>query len=50
MPRLEVITPANVDAAIGIRVRSDQEHAVEPVAVSLAEAYIRPPASPDAGA
>ncbi|MGW6542052.1 GNAT family N-acetyltransferase [Streptomyces massasporeus] len=38
-PRLEVITPANLDAALGIRVRPDQEHAVAPVVKSLAEAY-----------
>ena len=37
--RLEPITPANVEAAMGIRVRPDQEHLVEPVATSLAEAY-----------
>ncbi|MEU6575615.1 GNAT family N-acetyltransferase [Streptomyces sp. NPDC046805] len=41
-PRLEEITPRNLDAALGIRVRPDQEHAVEPVAHSLAEAYVRP--------
>ncbi|MGW2417778.1 GNAT family N-acetyltransferase [Streptomyces sp. NPDC001709] len=41
-PRLEEITPANFDAAIGIRIRPDQEHAVEPVVKSLAEAYVRP--------
>jgi diamine N-acetyltransferase len=41
-PRLEEVTPRNVEAAIGIRVRPDQEHAVEPVAHSLAEAYVRP--------
>lgn len=38
-PRLEPITPANVDAALAVRVRSDQEHHVDPVAKSLAEAY-----------
>jgi diamine N-acetyltransferase len=37
--RLEPITPANVEAAMGIRVRPDQGHLVEPVATSLAEAY-----------
>ena len=37
--RLEPITPADVEAAMGIRVRPDQEHLVEPVATSLAEAY-----------
>ena len=41
-PRLEEITPRNLDAALGIRIRPDQEHAVEPVAHSLAEAYVRP--------
>ena len=42
-PRLEEITTRNLDAALGIRIRPDQEHAVEPVAYSLAEAYVRPP-------
>ncbi|MGW4380172.1 GNAT family N-acetyltransferase [Kitasatospora sp. NPDC004531] len=37
--RLEPITPANVDAAIALRVRPDQEHLVDPVVKSLAEAY-----------
>ncbi|MEU6088853.1 GNAT family N-acetyltransferase [Streptomyces sp. NPDC047085] len=41
-PRLETITTANLDAALAVRVRPDQEHAVEPVAHSLAEAYVRP--------
>ncbi|MEU1850316.1 GNAT family N-acetyltransferase [Streptomyces sp. NPDC019990] len=41
-PRLEKITPANLDAALGIRVRPDQEHAVAPVVKSLAEAYVHP--------
>ncbi|WP_328862750.1 GNAT family N-acetyltransferase [Streptomyces sp. NBC_00306] len=36
---LREITPANVDAAIGLRVRPDQEHLVAPVVKSLAEAY-----------
>ncbi|MFJ8655195.1 GNAT family N-acetyltransferase [Streptomyces rochei] len=40
--RLEEITPANFEAATGIRVRPDQEHAVEPVTTSLAEAYLHP--------
>jgi diamine N-acetyltransferase len=35
------ITPANLAAAIGLKVRADQEHLVEPVAESLAEAYVR---------
>ncbi|MGW3202720.1 GNAT family N-acetyltransferase [Streptomyces sp. NPDC001135] len=41
-PRLEEVTPANFDAAIGIRIRPDQEHAVRPVVQSLAEAYVHP--------
>jgi len=41
-PHLEEITSRNLDAALGIRIRPDQEHAVEPVAHSLAEAYVRP--------
>ncbi|MEU6660958.1 GNAT family N-acetyltransferase [Streptomyces sp. NPDC046821] len=40
--RLEKITPANLDLALGVKVRPDQEHLVEPVAHSLAEAYVRP--------
>jgi diamine N-acetyltransferase len=40
--RLEQITPRTIDAAIGIRVRPDQEHAVAPVVGSLAEAYVHP--------
>lgn len=39
---LEDITPSNFEAAIGISVRRDQEHAVEPVVKSLAEAYVHP--------
>lgn len=42
-PRLEEITTANLEAALAVRVRPDQEHAVAPVAHSLAEAYVRPP-------
>jgi len=38
-PRLEAITPANVEAATAVRVRADQERFVTPVAHSLAEAY-----------
>ncbi|GAA2224452.1 GNAT family N-acetyltransferase [Micromonospora olivasterospora] len=38
-PRLEEITPDNVEAACELRVRPDQEHLVAPVAKSLAEAY-----------
>ncbi|MFI6821314.1 GNAT family N-acetyltransferase [Micromonospora sp. NPDC050187] len=41
-PRLEKITPGTVDAACDLRVRPDQEHLVEPVARSLAEAYAWP--------
>jgi diamine N-acetyltransferase len=40
--RLEEITPRNFEAAIGIRVRPDQEFAVSPVRKSLAEAYVHP--------
>ncbi|MDQ0714295.1 diamine N-acetyltransferase [Streptomyces luteogriseus] len=40
--RLEEITPRNLDAALGIHVRPDQEHAVAPVVKSLAEAYVHP--------
>ncbi|MER6564992.1 GNAT family N-acetyltransferase [Streptomyces sp. NPDC001093] len=40
--RLEEVTPANLDAAIGLRIRPDQEHAVAPVVKSLAEAYVHP--------
>ncbi|MEG3627461.1 GNAT family N-acetyltransferase [Streptomyces poriticola] len=39
-PRLEEITAGNLEAALAVRVRPDQEHAVEPVAQSLAEAYV----------
>ncbi|WP_351222179.1 GNAT family N-acetyltransferase [Streptomyces sp. NPDC002133] len=41
-PRLEKITPGNLDAAIGLKVRPDQEHLVAPVVKSLAEAYVHP--------
>ncbi|GGX59686.1 GNAT family N-acetyltransferase [Streptomyces minutiscleroticus] len=41
-PRLEKITPGNLDAAIALKVRSDQEHLVAPVVKSLAEAYVHP--------
>ncbi|MEU2112166.1 GNAT family N-acetyltransferase [Streptomyces sp. NPDC019507] len=37
--RLEKITPDNVEAALKLRVRPEQDTNVEPVAVSLAEAY-----------
>ncbi|MFJ9376198.1 GNAT family N-acetyltransferase [Streptomyces sp. NPDC101455] len=39
-PRLEEITPNNFEAAVGIRVRPDQEFAVSPVMKSLAQAYV----------
>ena len=38
-PRLEKITPANVEAACRLHVRPDQERFATPVAESLAEAY-----------
>jgi diamine N-acetyltransferase len=41
-PRLEEITPRNIEAALAIRVRPGQEHAVSPVVKSLAEAYVHP--------
>ncbi|AYN40715.1 GNAT family N-acetyltransferase [Streptomyces dangxiongensis] len=41
-PRLEEVTPENLDTAVGIRVRPGQEHAVSPVVTSLAEAYVHP--------
>ncbi|MFI7015694.1 GNAT family N-acetyltransferase [Streptomyces sp. NPDC050164] len=41
-PRLEELNAGNLDAALGIRVRPDQEHAVSPVVKSLAEAYVHP--------
>ncbi|MFJ5264726.1 GNAT family N-acetyltransferase [Streptomyces sp. NPDC088387] len=37
--RLAEITPENVDAARRLRVRPDQERFVDPVVISLAEAY-----------
>ncbi|MEU2059565.1 GNAT family N-acetyltransferase [Streptomyces sp. NPDC013455] len=40
--RLEEVTPANFDIAVGIRVRADQEQNVAPVVKSLAEAYVYP--------
>jgi diamine N-acetyltransferase len=39
---LEEVTSRTVEAAIAIRVRPDQEHAVSPVVKSLAEAYVHP--------
>lgn len=41
-PRLEKVTPDNVEAACGLRIRPDQEGLVAPVARSLAEAYAQP--------
>ncbi|MDN3023431.1 GNAT family N-acetyltransferase [Streptomyces sp. S.PB5] len=41
-PRLEEVTPTNLDAALSIRVRPEQEFAVAPVVKSLAEAYVHP--------
>lgn len=38
-PRLEPITPENVDAALALRVHPHQEQNVAPVVRSLAEAY-----------
>ena len=40
--RLEKITEDNVEAACRLKVRPDQEEFVEPVAWSLAEAYVHP--------
>ncbi|MEU5867375.1 MULTISPECIES: GNAT family N-acetyltransferase [unclassified Nonomuraea] len=40
--RLAPITPANVELAIAVKVRPDQERFVSPVANSLAEAYVQP--------
>ena len=42
MLRLEEITARNLDDAIGVTVRADQEHLVAPVVKSLAEAYVHP--------
>ncbi|MFF2525457.1 GNAT family N-acetyltransferase [Streptomyces liangshanensis] len=39
---LAEVTAANLEDAIGVRVRGDQEHLVEPVVRSLAEAYVHP--------
>jgi diamine N-acetyltransferase len=40
--RLEEITAGNLDDAIGVTVRADQEHLVAPVVKSIAEAYVHP--------
>ena len=42
MCRLEAVTAANIDVAVGLKVRPDQEHLVAPVMKSLAEAYVYP--------
>jgi diamine N-acetyltransferase len=42
MLRLEEITADNLDDAIAVTVRADQEHLVDPVVKSLAEAYLHP--------
>ncbi|MFD4412802.1 GNAT family N-acetyltransferase [Streptomyces sp. NPDC058476] len=39
-PRLEKVTAENIDAAIALKVRPDQERFVAPVVKSLAEAYV----------
>ncbi|WP_406473766.1 GNAT family N-acetyltransferase [Streptomyces sp. NBC_01615] len=44
-PRLERVTPDNVDAAIALKVRPEQERFVSPVVKSLAEAYVHPEAA-----
>ncbi|MGC0311861.1 GNAT family N-acetyltransferase [Kitasatospora acidiphila] len=41
-PELHELTPANLDAACAIAVRPDQQHLVDPVVKSLAEAYVHP--------
>ncbi|MDX3519798.1 GNAT family N-acetyltransferase [Streptomyces scabiei] len=41
-PQLAEITSANLEAAFAVRVRPDQEHLVERVEKSLAEAYVHP--------
>ncbi|MCX5381230.1 GNAT family N-acetyltransferase [Streptomyces sp. NBC_00091] len=38
--RLVPVTPANFEAVCAVRVRPDQEHLVEAVTTSLAEAYV----------
>ena len=42
MLRLEQITADNLDDATGVTVRADQQHLVEPVVKSLAEASLHP--------
>jgi diamine N-acetyltransferase len=41
-PHLREISPDNLQHAIDLRVRPDQEHLVAPVVKSLAEAYVHP--------
>ncbi|MEU4083978.1 GNAT family N-acetyltransferase [Streptomyces aureus] len=41
-PHLQEITASNLDTAVALRVRPDQEHLVDPVVKSLAEAYVHP--------
>ncbi|PZG20426.1 GNAT family N-acetyltransferase [Nonomuraea aridisoli] len=43
---LAPVTRANIDRAIAVRVRPDQERFVSPVVKSLAEAYVHPEAWP----
>lgn len=38
--RLAPVTPANIDTAVAVKVRPDQERFVSPVVKSLAEAYV----------
>ncbi|MDK1476637.1 GNAT family N-acetyltransferase [Streptomyces sp. 549] len=40
--RLQEVTADNLDTAINLQVRADQEHLVAPVVKSLAEAYVHP--------
>jgi diamine N-acetyltransferase len=40
--RLEQLTPENIEVACRLRIRPDQESFVEPVARSIAEAYVHP--------
>lgn len=40
--RLEKVTPKNIEAALAVKVRPDQESLVAPVVKSLAEAYVYP--------
>ncbi|MET7327471.1 GNAT family N-acetyltransferase [Nonomuraea sp. NPDC005650] len=43
--RLVPVTPANIETAIAVKVRPEQEHFVSPVVKSLAEAYVHPNAA-----